>query len=144
MQNNLPKLVVGTKKRAGQGRGSGRGGHTSGRGQKGQKARGKIGILFEGVKMKKSFIKRLPFQRGRGKLEAGVKPQVVSLALLNNLPDGSVVDLGLLKKHRIVVAEARLVKILDGKLERKNITIKLPISHSAGQTVEKLGGKVEI
>lgn len=64
---NLPKVVQRSKKRLGRGYGSGKGGHTSSRGQKGQGSRGKIGILFEGVKMKKSFLKRLPLARGKGK-----------------------------------------------------------------------------
>jgi large subunit ribosomal protein L15 len=63
----LPKVVQKSKKRVGRGIGSGKGGHTSGRGQKGQKSRGKIGILFEGMKMKKSLLKRLPKMRGKGK-----------------------------------------------------------------------------
>lgn len=63
----LPKIVTRAKKRIGRGRGSGKGGHTVGRGQKGQKVRGKVGVLFEGMKMKKSLIKRLPFVRGKGK-----------------------------------------------------------------------------
>ena len=64
---NLPKVVGSRKKRVGRGYGSGKGGHTTGRGQKGQKSRTKIGVLFEGVKVKKSLLKRLPFQRGKGK-----------------------------------------------------------------------------
>lgn len=67
---NLPKVIAKGKKRVGRGRGTGKGGHTVGRGQKGQKSRGKIGILFEGVKMKKSFLKRLPLARGKGKFHA--------------------------------------------------------------------------
>lgn len=69
----LPKVVLRGKKRLGRGYGSGKGGHTVGRGQKGQKARNKIGILFEGMKMKKSLIKRLPLQRGKGKFHAKLK-----------------------------------------------------------------------
>jgi ribosomal protein L15 len=63
----LPKVVQRSKKRVGRGIGSGKGGHTSGRGQKGQKSRGKIGVLFEGMKVKKSLLKRLPKMRGKGK-----------------------------------------------------------------------------
>lgn len=65
--NKLPKVVTKRKKIVGRGIGSGRGGHTSGRGQKGQKTRGSINVLFEGLKVKKSFLKRLPLQRGKGK-----------------------------------------------------------------------------
>ena len=56
MAERLPKVVQTRKKRVGRGYGSGRGGHTAGRGQKGQKSRKKIGVLFEGVKVKKSFF----------------------------------------------------------------------------------------
>lgn len=66
----LPKVSLRPKKRLGRGIGSGKGGHTSGRGQKGQKSRGKIGILFEGVKVKKSLLKRLPLMRGKGKFHS--------------------------------------------------------------------------
>lgn len=63
----LPKVVQKSKKRVGRGMGSGKGSHTSGRGQKGQKSRGTIGVLFEGMKMRKSLLKRLPLMRGKGK-----------------------------------------------------------------------------
>ncbi len=63
----LPKVVTKSKKRVGRGMGSGKGSHTSSRGQKGQKARGSIAVLFEGMKMRKSFLKRLPLKRGKGK-----------------------------------------------------------------------------
>ncbi len=63
----LPKVVAKSKKRVGRGMGSGKGSHTVGRGQKGQKTRRKIGVIFEGVKMKKSLLKRLPLMRGKGK-----------------------------------------------------------------------------
>lgn len=66
----LPKIVSPRRKRVGRGRGSGKGSHTVGRGQKGQKARGKVGVIFEGMKMKKSFLKRLPKARGKGKFHA--------------------------------------------------------------------------
>jgi large subunit ribosomal protein L15 len=67
----LPKIVKRGKKRVGRGVGSGKGGHTAGRGQKGQKTRSKIPLLFEGTKIKKSLIQRLPMIRGKGRL----KPQ---------------------------------------------------------------------
>jgi ribosomal protein L15 len=67
---NLLKTVAKSKKRFGRGMGSGKGSHTSSRGQKGQKSRGSIGVLFEGMKVKKSFFKRLPLNRGKGKFHA--------------------------------------------------------------------------
>jgi large subunit ribosomal protein L15 len=127
----LPKVVKSRSKRKGRGYGSGKGGHTVGRGQKGQKARGKLGVLFEGVKVRKSLYKRLPLKRGKGKFNAKDKPLVVKLEYLNVLPAGSVVDTALLIKHNIVAAgDAKKygVKVLgNGKLEKK-FTIELPIS----------------
>lgn len=141
----LPKVVTGRKRRLGRGYGSGRGGHTVGRGQKGQKARGRIGILFEGVKMKKSIIKRLPLRRGKGKFKGKDKPIVVNLEVLNMLPSGSVVnleslvDFGIVDKNDVQTAG---VKILgEGEL-KKRLTVAIPISNSAKKKVEKIGGKV--
>ena len=141
METKLPKIISKRKKRIGRGYGSGKGGHTVGRGQKGQKARGKIGILFEGVKVKKSLLKRLPLRRGKGKFSAKKKPLIVNLSVLNLLPSGSTVDVPLLVKHGIVDkddASRYGVKILgDGKLSKKLI-IKLPMSKSALKKIEAL------
>lgn len=145
MENKLPKVVTKRKKRIGRGYGSGKGGHTVGRGQKGQKARGGINLLFEGLKVKKSFIKRLPLRRGRGKFKAGKKPLIIKLGYLNLLPSQTKVTLEELIKSGLVKkddAETYGVKILgDGKLEKK-LVIEVPISKSAAKEVEKKGGKV--
>ena len=58
----LQKLVKRSKKRLGRGHGSGKV-KTSGRGTKGQRARGKIRLGFEGGQL--SIIKRLPLLRGK-------------------------------------------------------------------------------
>jgi large subunit ribosomal protein L15 len=141
----IPKVINNNKKRLGRGYGSGKGGHTSGRGQKGQKSRGKIGILFEGVKMKKSLIKRLPLKRGKGKFKPSTKPITVNLEYLNILSDGTKVDKETLIKKNIVNSKDANefgVKILgNGKLGKK-LTIALPISKSAAKKVEKAGGEV--
>jgi large subunit ribosomal protein L15 len=145
VQTDLPKLVKKKSKRRGKGYGSGRGGHTAGRGQKGQKARNKIGVLFEGVKTKKSLLKRLPLRRGKGKLKAKNKPIVVKIGLLNLLPSGAKVNVATLAKHGIINKEDAVkfgVKILgNGNLDRK-LTVELPISKSAAKKIEKAGGKV--
>ena len=145
MTENLTKIVSKKKKRRGRGYGSGKGGHTTGRGQKGQKARKNLGILFEGIKMKKSLIKRLPLRRGRGDFKPKDKPLIVKLGLLNLLPSKSLVDIDLLIKEGIVDKGDAVkygVKILgDGEIERR-LTISLPISKSAAQKVEKAGGKI--
>ena len=145
MKTNLPKTVTKSKKRVGRGYGGGKGGHTVGRGQKGQKARSKVHVIFEGVKMKKSQIKRLPLRRGKGKFKAKNKPIIVNVNLLNLLPSSSNVDIDLLTKSGIVDAKQAVdfgVKILgDGEIKKK-LTINLPISKSATKKIEKAGGKV--
>ena len=80
---NLPKVVAKSKKRVGRGMGSGKGSHTSGRGQKGQKSNGDLHILFEGLKTKKSFLKRLPLQRGKGKFHGKVGRRIKLAAFKN-------------------------------------------------------------
>lgn len=145
MNKELPKIVTKSKKRRGRGYGSGKGGHTVGRGQKGQKSRRKIGVLFEGVKVKKSLLKRLPLRRGKGKFKAKGKPLIVKLSYLNLLPAGTKVDIEALVKAGIVKrddAEKHGVKILgDGKLTKK-LTVLLPASNSVVKKIEKAGGKV--
>ena len=98
----LPKIVTKSKKRVGRGMGSGKGSHTSGRGQKGQKSRGTIGVLFEGMKMRKSFLKRLPLMRGKGKFHAKAQPEIVGYKRLEKFADGSEITLEKLVKAGIV------------------------------------------
>lgn len=143
--DSLPKIKIRKKKRVGRGYGSGKGGHTVGRGQKGQKSRGKISPLFEGTKIKKSLIKRLPLQRGKGKLKPGVKPLSVDLGKLEKLRAGTVVDVPTLIKEGVVPKEADKLglKILgNGKLEKK-LTVKVPTTKGARAKIEKAGGKVD-
>lgn len=140
----LPKVIKNRKKRVGRGYGSGKGGHTVGRGQKGQKVRGKINILFEGVKVKKSLLRRLPLRRGKMKFSAKTKPVIVNLDVLNLMPKGSKVNFDSLIKAGIVKEDARLngVKVLGrGKLT-KPLDVLLPTSKSASRKIIKAGGSV--
>ena len=130
------------KKRIGRGAGSGRG-KTSGRGQKGQKARGKVRLGFEGGQ--RPLIKRLPYRRGKGNYKLNKKPIIVNLKVLNLLEKGSIVNLEALVKKGIVDksdGEKFGVKILgDGQLLRP-LKIDLPISKKAAWKIEKAGGSV--
>lgn len=130
-------------RRLGQGHGSGRG-KTSGRGTKGQKARGKIPLHFEGGAL--PLIKRLPFLRGKDKNKSfSGKPSVVNVGKLNELPKNAVVDVELLMKHNLVGKDALVhgVKILsDGELTTPLI-VKVPTSKKAVTQIEKAGGRVE-
>lgn len=142
--NELPKVVVRSKKRLGRGLGSGKGGHTSSRGQKGQKSRSTIHPLFEGTKVKKSLIQRLPLQRGKGKLKPKFQTKVViTLEQLNTLPDGSVVTLELLRKHGLLTTQKKAkVKILSQGEINKKLTINMPLSVKASEKIKKAGGMI--
>lgn len=143
--NKLPKTTTKKKKRVGRGYGSGKGGHTSGRGSKGQKARSKVGLLFEGTKMRKSLIRRLPMMRGKGRFKARPGVVIVNLKYLNLFKKNDKVNLKTLVKKRIVKekdAKKFGVKILgDGEL-KISLTVELPASKSATKKIEKAGGKV--
>lgn len=146
--NQLPKTTVRSRKRVGRGYGSGKGGHTAGRGAKGQKARSKVKLGFEGTKTKKSLLKRLPLLRGKGKLKSRKpKPIIINLKYLNVLPKDSKVTLESLSKHGVIKqieGEKFGVKILgEGKIE-KPLIINLPISQGAKKKIEKAGGKVVV
>ena len=143
--NNLPKIKSKSKKRLGQGHGSGRV-KTSGRGTKGQHARNKVPVHFEGGAL--PLTKRLPYLRGKGRNKSfRPTPLVVNVKFLNSLPKNSVVDIDSLIKAKIVKeADAKEfgVKILgDGEITQA-LTVKLPISKSAAQKIEKAGGKIEL
>jgi len=143
--NSLIKTTEKSKRRLGQGHGSGRV-KTSGRGTKGQNARNKVPLYFEGGAL--PLIKRLPFRRGKGKNKLfKKKPIVINVKALSLLGKDTVVDLKTLVKHNIVdEKEAKIygVKILgDGELKLP-LTIKLPISKSAIEKVKKAGGRIEL
>ncbi len=130
---NLIKTVAKEKKRLGRGYGSGKGGHTSGRGQKGQKSRTNIGIMFEGMKMKKSLIKRLPFQKGKGKNRPYPKKLIVKTSKLAGLKAGTKVTLELLIKEGLVDAkQAKMygVKVLKDIELKNKLVFEVPTSKS--------------
>ena len=142
--NNLPKIVTKPKRRLGRGQGSGRG-KTAGRGTKGQKARGKIKLGFEGGQL--ALIKRLPLLRGKGRNKPlNPDPIIVNLKYLNLFPSQTVVDLKKLIEAKIVKedeAKKYGVKILgDGQI-KNSLTVKLPCSHRAEKKIVEAGGKVE-
>jgi len=140
----LPRTVAKSKRRLGQGHGSGRV-KTAGRGMKGQKSRGKVPIYFEGGGQ--PLIKRLPFLRGKGRNKPlGNKPIVVNVSALNGLKKGTIVDLkSLIDNHIVPRADAETfgVKILgDGKLG-VSLVVKLKSTKGAIKKIEKAGGRVE-
>lgn len=141
----LNKIKSKSTRRVGRGPGTGRG-KTSGRGTKGQNARGKLSIShshYEGGQ--RPIFKRLPYKRGKGNPKISKKPIIINLEVLNKLPKNSEVNLELLIKNNIVEKnDAKIfgVKILgDGEINTP-LTIKLKTSKSAADKIQKAGGKV--
>lgn len=141
----LSKIKSKKSRRLGQGHGSGRG-KTSGRGTKGQKARGKIPLSFEGGAV--SLIKRLPFRRGRNKNKVfKKKPIIINVKALNLLPKESIVDIKTLVQNRLVDAtQAKIygVKILGEGILNIPLTVKLKTSKGAEKKIKKAGGKIDL
>lgn len=142
--NNLTSIKSKYKRRLGQGHGSGRV-KTSGRGTKGQNARSKRPLYFEGGAL--SLIKRLPFRRGKGKNKSFKKlPIIINIKILELLKEGSIVDIKTLIASKIVVEKDAIeygIKILgDGQIKKKLI-INLPISKRAAEKIKKAGGSIQ-
>lgn len=143
---NVNKINSRKAKRVGRGQGSGKG-KTSGRGTKGQNARGKLSIThqhYEGGQ--RPLIKRLPYRRGKGNWKTPRRSLAVNVEALNLLPQTvKIVDLEALIQNKIVAkSDANFygIKILGQGTVTRSFEIKLPISKSAAAKIEKAGGKV--
>ncbi|MDD6639833.1 MAG: 50S ribosomal protein L15 [Erysipelotrichaceae bacterium] len=139
------KYTEGSRKdgfRLGRGHGSGNG-KTSGKGNKGQKARsggmGKLG--FEGGQT--PLARRLP-KRGFTNFTRK-EYAIVNLDQLNRFADGTEVTVELLKNTGIVKDLKCGVKVLgDGELEKKLVVKANKFTKSAVAMIEKVGGKAEV
>ena len=131
------------KKRVGRGSGSGLG-KTSGRGQKGQKARsgGSINPVFEGGQL--PLYRRIP-KRGFSNHMFKTTYAVVNLDQLNVFENGTVVTPALLREAGIVKNQLHGIKVLgNGKLE-KELTIQAnKFSTSALEKIKESGSKAEV
>jgi large subunit ribosomal protein L15 len=134
-------------KRVGRGYGSGKGGHTTGRGQKGQKSRAGYSSprkLFEGAS--NPIIKRIPKLKGfsRGKFTNYVEVKF-NVSDLNKLPENIEISPKNLDKLGIVSTKSKRVKVKilgDGEITKKFTIKNLNCSNTARQKIEKAGGKV--
>ncbi|MBS9337365.1 50S ribosomal protein L15 [Fructobacillus parabroussonetiae] len=128
------------RNRVGRGTSSGNG-KTAGRGQKGQKARGKTRLGFEGGQM--PLYRRIP---KRGFTNISRKEfAVVNLDKLNNFDNGTEVTPALLIESGLVKNQKDGVKILaNGQLDKK-LTVKAnKFSASAVKAIEQAGGNTEV
>ena len=143
--DKLEKNVGATHRKKIVGRGPGSGlGKTSGRGQKGQKARSgvSIGLVFEGGQL--PLYRRIP-KRGFNNKRFRTEYACVNVSDLNKFDEGTVVTPALLKEKGIVKKELAGIKILgDGELTKK-LTIKVhKVSESAMKKIEESGSKFEV
>lgn len=132
-----------TRKRVGRGPGSGIG-KTSGRGEKGQKARSGYSRKpgFEGGQL--PLYRRLP-KRGFTNARFKVEYAVINLSDLNRFEDGASITPELLKEMGLLKNQLDGVKVLgNGKLEKKLNVRANKFSTKAQEEIEKLGGKVEV
>ena len=143
--NELQRNIGAThaKKRVGRGPGSGLG-KTSGRGQKGQKARsgGSINPVFEGGQL--PLYRRIP-KRGFSNAKFKTVYACINVSDLNNFEDGTVVTPALLKETGLVKKQLDGVKVLgNGKLEKKLTIQASKFSASALEKIKEAGSKAEV
>ncbi|CAK8054702.1 50S ribosomal protein L15 [Eupransor demetentiae] len=128
------------RNRVGRGTSSGNG-KTSGRGQKGQKARGKTRLGFEGGQM--PLYRRIP---KRGFTNISRKEfAIVNLEALNRFDNGAEVTPALLIESGLVKNQKSGIKILgEGQLDKK-LTVKAnKFSATAAKAIEQAGGSTEV
>ena len=136
-----PAVKRKTRTRVGRGTGSGLG-KTSGRGQKGQKARSGGGVRrgFEGGQT--PLYRRLP-KRGFKNIHAKTYTEV-TLKMLNQSKATDVTAETLLEEGIIGKVNDGIVVLATGKLEKKlNVKAKR-FTAKAKEQIEALGGKAEV
>lgn len=116
-------------------------GKTAGRGQKGQKARGKVRLGFEGGQM--PLFRRMP-KRGFKNINRK-EYAIVNLETLNKFEDGAEVTPALLVESGIIKDEKDGIKVLGNGTLNKQLTVKASkFSASAKEAIESKGGKAEV
>lgn len=142
--NNLIKITDKKSKRLGRGYGSGKGGHTTNRGQKGQKSRvgSKIPLWFEGGSL--PLVKRVPMLRGKGRFKVVRPVAEISFNHINQF-DFDVISLETLKANRIIDKAFKRAKIVKkGKLKKKITVRGVGVTKGAASEIEKMGGTIEV
>lgn len=131
------------RRRVGRGMGSGLG-KTSGRGEKGQKARSGVSIkaTFEGGQL--PLYRRLP-KRGFSNSDFKIRYATINVSDLNRFEDGTVVTPELLKEVGLLKNQLDGVKVLGEGVVEKKLTVKAhKFSKSAVEKLEKSGSKIEV
>ncbi|MCI6349811.1 MAG: 50S ribosomal protein L15 [Tenericutes bacterium] len=143
--NELKTNPGSTHRRKIVGRGPGSGlGKTSGRGEKGQKARSGASIKpwFEGGQ--NPLYKRIP-RRGFNNARFTTRYAVINVSDLNRFEDGTVVTPELLKETGLIKKTLSGIKILGSGDLTKKLTIKANVfTTTAISKIESNGGKAEV
>ncbi|HAU99030.1 MAG TPA: 50S ribosomal protein L15 [Candidatus Pacebacteria bacterium] len=142
--HELPHLATHHAKRVGRGFGSGKGGHTTGRGTKGQRSRvGKgIPVWFEGGQL--PMVKKLPYLRGKSRFSS-LKAEA-TLVTLDHLEKMKLetITIADLKKAGVIRSITEPVKVLsNGTLTKAIVLQGIACTKSAKLAIEKVGGRVE-
>ncbi len=142
--HSLARTTHPAAKRVGRGYGSGRGGHTSGRGTKGQGARvgAKRPHWFEGGQL--PLVKRLPMWRGKGRFNV-VRPTArVTLTDLEGM-EAKTITLDTLKLEKVIAARFKKAKVVKtGRLARAVVLEGILVSVGARAAIEAAGGRVDL
>lgn len=140
----LPSVTAKAMRRIGRGYGSTKGGHTVGRGTKGQLSRngGKRPLWFEGGQL--PLTKRLPWQRGKGRLKSFGKYQEVNLKDIlakdiTTVTPFVLFDAGLIRETKYPVRVIGLGDITT-KMTFEGVATSQPVR----ERVEKAGGSVTV
>ena len=149
--NSLTKLKRRSKKRLGRGIGSGKGGHTVGRGQKGQTSRSghQIRDGFEGgqnplqLRLPKKKGVRLSSKAASEFMSPRSRTKVqVSLNYLNKFDEGETVTEKSILEMKGVTGKV-YIKVIDSGSLKKKINIEgIKVSVGAKVKIEKLGGMI--
>lgn len=140
--NQLTSSKTKSQKRVGRGYGSGVGGHTSTRGQKGQGSRksGGVALWFEGGQL--PLTKRMPMIRGKSRLKVVRPTMEVNLASLDKM-QAEEITLETLKLEKVVGPRFKKAKIIKTGEIKRAVTVKgLRVTVAAQKAIEAVGGKV--
>jgi large subunit ribosomal protein L15 len=143
LHNLLPTKINRSKKRLGRGYGSGKGGHTVGRGTKGQKAREGRGapMGFEGGQV--PLFKRLP-QIGGFRSPRRRDILTINITDLSTFKNGDDVNPKILLEKNIIsrVPKGGVKVLSHGEIDVKLNLSGLLFSDAARQKLEKSGSKI--
>lgn len=141
--HTLNPLAKRSNKRLGRGIGSGKGGHTSSRGTKGQISRNgsTVPLWFEGGQL--PLIKRMPMWRGKGKFKVVRPTAQVTLLDLENM-SATTITLDSLKLEKVIDHRFKKAKIISTGTLSRSVNIEgVSVSTTAKVAIETAGGSVK-